>query len=68
MLGTQMMPTLLDLAAGWMVGSSAEMREKWRGTVWLWAGFGTGEEKTSSVSNAAPDGCAGVAAGLKQLC
>lgn len=34
----------------------------------MWAGFGTGEEKTSSVLNAAPDGCAGVAAGLKQLC
>lgn len=34
MLGTQTMSTLLDLAAGWMAGPSAEMREKWRGTVW----------------------------------
>ena len=41
MLRTQVMPTLLDLAAGWVAGPSAEMGESGE-QFGVWAGLGPG--------------------------
>lgn len=54
--GTQMMPTLLDLAAAWTAGPSTEMGENREEKFGVWAGLGTGgQKKTRSVLNVAPD-------------